>query len=54
VFIFSSTYFIRDAIFKMNEDLRRERSRTSFDTKELSAILYAGEENHSALKRLGM
>jgi hypothetical protein len=38
----------------MNEDLKRERSRTSFDTKELSAILYGGAETHSAIKRLGM
>ena len=38
----------------MNEDLKRERIRTSFDTKELSAILYGGTETHSAIKRLGM
>jgi hypothetical protein len=42
------------AFLKMNEDLKRERSRTSFDTKELSAILYGGAETHSAFKRLGM
>ncbi len=38
----------------MNEDLKQERSHTSFDTKELSAILYGGAENHSRFKRLGM
>ena len=38
----------------MNEDLKRERSHTSFNTKELSAILYGGAENHSRFKRLGM
>ena len=38
----------------MNEDLRRERNRTSFDTKELSAILYGGEESFKSLKRIGL
>ena len=38
----------------MNEDLKRERDRTSFDTKELSVLLYRGEENYNSLKRIGM
>ena len=38
----------------MNEDLKQERDRTSFDTKELSTLLYRGEENFNSLKRIGM